>query len=160
MSRFTEFLQTRAQEEKAKVEANRPVREEWVKAVTELIAQMEVWLSEDDTAHVLAIARDFIEKHEEGLGFYHAPVLRVRHVAREVEIVPVVRIVVSAPADSLLPRTSRPQGRVDITDGATRYKMYRLVDGAESRWVVLEQRHPARLFDRDVFEDIMMDLLQ
>lgn len=160
MSRLAEFLQTWAQEERTKAEANKPIVEEWRSAVASIITQMEFWLREADPGHVLRIEPYGIEKHEERLGFYHVRGLLIRHVAREVKVVPIARIVMSAPADGLLLPTNRPEGRVDITDGATRYKMYRLLNGTESRWVVYEERHPLRTFDKQVFEDIMMDLLQ
>lgn len=158
MGSLTEFLKERAEKERSEHGDRKRVREDWVKAVNQLTDQMEKWLRQADQDQVLEIDVHGVEKREEGIGRYLVRALTVRLEAREVRVVPVARFVVAAPLHvTSLP--TPPQGRVDITDGESRYELYRLMDTSEGRWVITRPREGLRGFDREAFEAAVQDLL-
>jgi hypothetical protein len=157
MSRtLKEFLAEQAEKHHTEFTETKPRREEWVTEVNRLVDQMEGWLREADPDGILDIEPQTVEKREQGLGFYKAKALTMRFGGREVRIHPVARFVVAAPA-VVLP-LGRPAGRIDITNGESRYSLYRIEDGRERTWFI-HNNGPLKRFDRLTFESAVQDLL-
>jgi hypothetical protein len=152
---FQDFLKDKANE--INQDTRRKRRDEWLAAVNRLIAQLREWLKEADPDAFLAVVPFEIEKREEALGFYQAPGLSIRLGASEVKVVPVARNVVGTvgPGDK---GGMRGEGRVDITDGARKYMLYRTLQDGE-RWHVLDAHYEPAPLDKARFEAVLRDLL-
>lgn len=70
--------------------------------------------------------------NETRIGHYQLPVLSIRLGPREIQVKPISRDTIGT---YRLP--DRPHGRVDITNGVTTYRLYRLKDDQNGRWSVL-----------------------
>ena len=147
-----EFLQEKARQVRPEDRDKR--RKEWIESVRRLMAQFSEWLKEADTSGVLEILSSQVEYLEEGLGLYRVPKLRVVLGDSEVEILPVARNV-GGPNSPALPSG----GRVDITDGARKYILHRVVSNGEDQWNVLTVNRDYMVLDRNRFEAIMQELL-
>jgi hypothetical protein len=138
----------------------RQTREEWIAAVDKLLAQLRAWLADADTAKVLEVEPVVFVKREEGLGAYDIKGLAINFGERTVRVVPVGRTVLAHLGQYAEPGHENAEGRVDITDGAYKYFLYRkLNDAGEDQWLVQDERSPIRPFDREQFEAILQDLL-
>ena len=92
---FVEFLRQRADE--SGIRQRNLNRLEWLKALQEILAQIDEWLRAADTDNLLDIARYKVERVEDRLGVYDAPALKIRLGADDVDIVPVGRSVCNWP---------------------------------------------------------------
>lgn len=153
---FQEFLEKQSQQQHHK--ERREQREEWIAAVSRLIAQLRAWLDEADPARVLDVVPIDTEKAEPGLGLYRIPGLKIRLGEAAVQVVPVGRNAVGfvAPNGDV---GIRAEGRVDITDGVRRYILYRTLKDGEEDWYALDEHFQAAPLDRARLEGILQDLL-
>jgi len=152
---FREFLKEKAKE-KDHVE-RRQRREEWVAAISRLIAQFLTWLQEADPEGVLEIFPVDLEKAEQGLGPYQVPGLTIRLSEAVVQVIPVARNVVGY-VGTRGDHGVKAEGRIDMTDGARKYILYRtLADG--EHWYVLDERYQPTPLDRERFVAVLQDLL-
>lgn len=138
----------------------RQCREEWGAAVDRLLAQLRGWLTEADTAEFLDLEPLEFEKREQGLGSYRVKGLAIHFGERTVKVVPVGRDVLAHLGPYAAPGHEKAEGRVDVTNGAYKYFLYRKRnDAGEEQWLVQDERSGIRPLDRQQFETILQDLL-
>jgi hypothetical protein len=152
-SSLRDFLKEKAREQSQRERLVR--RQEWVNAVSRLIDQCEAWLLEADPERVLQIVRLEFDKVEAGLGNYTVPGLKVSLDETKITIMPVGRNVASHRDIAKV----RAAGRIDISDGARRYILYRNEQGDGDSWVVWDEQYRETQLDQARFEEIMKDLL-
>ena len=146
----------RAEQEKRR----RHWREEWVAAVDRLLAQLRAWLADAGTAELLDLQPLDFEKREQGLGAYHIQGLAINFGESTVKVVPVGRTVLAHLGPYAQPGHENAEGRVDITNGAYKYFLYRqLNDAGDEQWLVQDERSEIQPLDRERFEAILQDLL-
>ena len=139
--------------------ARRQIRDEWVAAVDRLLAQMRDWLM-DTTGDLLDLEPLEFEKREQGLGSYRIKGLAIHFGERTVKVLPVGRRVLFHLGPYAEAGHENAEGRVDITNGAYKYFLYRkLNDAAEEQWLVQDERSAIRPLDREQFEAILQALL-
>jgi hypothetical protein len=156
MTTFQDFLEKQAQRQGQKARAAR--RQEWIAAVDRLVGQLRMWLAESDPKHLLNVVQFEIERAEPDLGSYNISSLKIGLGDNAVEVTPVGRDavgIVGAHSDNGV----RAEGRVDITDGARKFILYRTLSGGEERWHALDERFHAEPFDKHRLECILQDLL-
>lgn len=158
MGTLTDFLNEQAEIQRRHGNETKQIKQDWVQAVNRLVDQMESWLRQADQSRILEIQVDGVERREERIGRYTARRLTVRLGAREVEIGPVARFIVAAPP-AVFHLPSKPQGRVDITDGGDRVSLYLIPDAPEGRWVMIDEAGGLKGFDQDAFETVMRKFL-
>jgi hypothetical protein len=135
-------------------------REEWIAAVDRLLAQLRAWLAEAGTADLLNLEPLEFEKREQGLGAYHIQGLAINFGETTVKVVPVGRNVLAHLGRYAEAGHEKAEGRVDITNGAYKYFLYRkLNDAGEEQWLVQDERSDIRPLDQERFEAILQDLL-
>jgi hypothetical protein len=135
-------------------------REEWIAAVDKLLAQLRIWLADADTAKILCLEPRDIEKREQGLGTYHLHGLTIHFGESTVEVVPVGRQVLAHLGPYAEPGHEKAEGRVDITNGAYKYYLYRkLTSDGKEQWLIQDERSGIRPLDQEQFEAILQELL-
>ena len=73
---------------------------------------------------------------------------------------PVGRTVLAHLGPYAQPGHENAEGRVDITNGAYKYFLYRqLNDAGDEQWLVQDERSEIQPLDRERFEAILQDLL-
>jgi hypothetical protein len=137
----------------------RQEREEWVAAVDRLVAQLRAWVTDGGTAELLDLEPLDFEKREQGLGAYHIGGLAFHFGERTVKVVPVGRNVVAHLGPSGEAGSAKAEGRVDMTNGAYKYFLYRQRTPVAEQWFVQDERSNLRPLDRERFEAILQDLL-
>jgi hypothetical protein len=159
MSRLAEFLRTERDRLKSQAEERKPRIVEWVGAVGCLVQRMKEWIRETDHEGILSVTENAVSLEEEGLPPTSVPALDVRFGKRHVQVVPRsynVAATLELP-DGGEPR--RAAGRVDVTDGTIRWVLYRIPDEHGERWF-WDAESGVKLLDRDVFEQMLLGLLQ
>jgi hypothetical protein len=135
-------------------------REEWIAAVDRLLAQLRAWLTDASTAELLSLEPLDFEKREQGLGAYHIQGLAINFGENTVKVVPVGRNVLAHLGPYAEPGHENAEGRVDITNGAYKYFLYRkLNDAGAEQWLVQDEHSEIRPLDRERFEAMLQDLL-
>jgi hypothetical protein len=105
---FLEQLRRQKQEAQLSTTNVAAIRDEWVRAVTELVKQVEAWLKDATVEGLAKYDRTTVDLVEERLGAYQAPGLRIQLPGSRVELTPRARFVAGAGA----------MGRVDMDCGA------------------------------------------
>jgi hypothetical protein len=135
-------------------------REEWMAAVDQLLAQLRKWLHEAGAADFLELEPLELDQREQGLGTYHIRGLAIHFGETTVKVLPAGRHVLAHLGPYAEPGHDKAEGRVDITNGADKYYLYRkLNDAGETQWLVQHERSAMRPLDREQFETILQDLL-
>ncbi len=135
-------------------------RDEWIAAVDRLLTQLHAWLADMGAAELLDLEPLEFEKREEGLGAYRIKGLAIHFGENTVKVTPVGRTVLAHLGSYAEPGHGNAEGRVDITNGAYKYYLYRkLNDVGEEQWLVQNERSDLRPLDRERFEAILQDLL-
>jgi hypothetical protein len=134
-------------------------REEWIAAVDRLLAQLRTWLTDAGTAELLDLEPLEFERREQGLGGYHIKGLAIHFGERTVTVVPVGRLVLAHLGRYAEAGHENAEGRVDITNGAYKYFLYRKLTDAGEQWLVQDERPDIRPLDREQFEAILQALL-
>jgi hypothetical protein len=138
----------------------RQAREQWIAAVDRLLAQLRGWIRETGTAELLDLEPLELEKREQGLGAYRINGLAIHFGESIVKVMPVGRHVLANLGPYADPGHERAEGRVDITNGAYKYILYRkLNDAGQEQWLVQNEESGIRPLDRERFEAILTDLL-
>ena len=138
----------------------RQCREEWIAAIDRLLAQLRAWLTDAGTAELLDLEPLEFEKREQGLGAYRIKGLAIHFGERTVKVVPVGRTVLAHLGKYAEPGHDNAEGRVDVTNGAYKYFLYRKRnDAGEEQWLVQDERSGIRPLDRAQFEAVLQDLL-
>lgn len=138
----------------------RQSRQEWIAAVDRLLTQLRAWLTETGTADLLDLEPLEFEKREQGLGSYCIKGLAIHFGESTVKVAPVGRDVLAHLGPYAEPGHEKAEGRVDITNGAYKYFLYRkLNDAGAEQWLVQDERDGIRPLDREQFEAILQALL-
>ncbi len=138
----------------------RQCREEWIAAVDRLLAQLRAWLTDAGTTDVLDLEPLEFEKREQGLGTYHIKGLAINFGERTVKVVPIGRNVLAHLGKYAEAGHENAEGRVDVTNGAYKYLLYRKLNNAgDGQWLVQDECSGIRPFDREQFEAILQALL-
>lgn len=167
---FREFLKAKAEE--YGVRDRHRLRDEWLAAVNQLLAQLQEWLQQADPEGLLDIIRYKVARTEQGLGTYDAPAMKIRFGPGEVDVVPMSRGLkppnfpaATGPRSSSStpgsPTFSPPSygGRVDLTDGYRKYNLYRNRSGLHDVWEVPDDGGGLNELTSGLFEQIVQDLL-
>jgi hypothetical protein len=161
MTTLAKFLKEQAEEQRRQAPQLEQKRREWVGAVGNLIEKMEEWLRQADSEKVLRVDRQEVKRREEGLGTYSLPALAIELGPRRVEVIPNGRNTVGKIAIGGEQREVPVQGWMEITDGATRFALYRVVSEKGDEWYQLTDfGRRAVPFDKTSFEGILLSLLQ
>lgn len=157
MSALKEFLQSEAQKRHQRHADIEKKRSDWINAVGELTNQLKTWVDESNKdAQVLQTSLETVELAEEELGTYHVQSLVISLDPRTVRVKPVARNVVGGFDEHGI--HIRADGRVDITNGARKYILYRI--GTDKLWkVVNPENYHVCNFGQAEFESILQRLL-
>jgi hypothetical protein len=135
-------------------------RDEWLASLNRLFAQIRNWIHEADTGSVLFLKTGYMPKREVGIGNYEVPYLWIELGPREVRIEPVARTVAGPTSLTGVIHVPRAYGRVDLTNGLSKYMLFRVEKEPEDRWNIIEQdSYQMRPFDRTSFEEAFQSLL-
>jgi hypothetical protein len=137
----------------------RQCREEWIAAIDRLLAQLRAWLTDAGTAELLDLEPLELEKREQGLGAYHIRGLAIHFGERTVKVLPVGRTVLAHLGPFAETGHENAEGRVDITNGAYKYYLFRKLTATSEQWLVQDEHTGIRPLDRGQFEAILQDLL-
>jgi hypothetical protein len=161
MSTLQEFLKKRAELAREAKPHKQEIQAEWRGALERLINQIVAWLTDSDKEKILEVREEWHFRREEGVGSYSVLGLVVALEAREVQIVPIARNAVGPLASTGTIRVGRSYGRVDMTNGAEKYTLYRTQVEPSDQWVIVhEDEFVPRPFDRNSFDAAMQSLLQ
>jgi hypothetical protein len=153
-----EFLQKnapRAEQERFR----RKLRDEWIAAVDHLLTQLRGWVADAVSAGLLDLEPLEFEKREQGLGAYHIQGLAINFGESTVKVVPVGRRVLAHLGPYAEAGHENAEGRVDITNGASKYFLFRKLTDTDQQWLIQDERSQIRPLDRERFEAILQDLL-
>jgi hypothetical protein len=157
VAKLAEFLQSEAEKRLNRAAETQTKRNEWCMAVGRLMTTLKQWVDESDKeSHVLESKLERVRLAEEELGTYEAQELLITLDPREVRVTPIARNVVGGvDAGGIYVRAD---GRVDITDGARKYILYRIA--ATDSWRVVDpDTYTVGEFNRAAFESILQSLL-
>src|SRR5207253_685342 len=117
--------------------------------------QLRAWLTDSVTAELLDLVPLDFEKREQGLGAYQIQGLAINFGESTVKVVPVGRSVLAHLGPYAEAGHENAEGRVDITNGAYKYFLYRKLTDAGEQWLVQDERSEIRPLDRERFEAIL-----
>ncbi len=161
MGSLREFLDEQAERLKTEPSKAAARRDEWVAAVGRLLAQIRDWIAEADPGHVLTVEERTVTIREEMIGSYEVPALTIILGIRSVRVEPIARNVMGPLEQTRAYRPIRVFGRVDLTNGLEKYKIYRGSKEPDSRWFITnEDGYESRPFDRDAFEATLQSLFE
>ena len=162
MGSLKEFLAEQAERLQSQESEAAKKRDEWLKAVDRLIQQIKSWLTEaDPEQQYLKIQDDPFPIREQGIGEYVARGLLIGLGPREIRVQPVARNVAGPLSVTGTIHVERAYGRVDLTDGLTKYMIFRVEREPEDRWSIIEQDSYRRQpLNQDSFEAAFQDLLE
>jgi len=133
-------------------------RREWIAAVDRLLAQIKDWLQEADPEQILMIQETSHQLRERMIGTYEVHGLSIGVGLREIRVTPVARYV-AGPMSST--GTIRAHGRVDLTNGFSKYMLFRTDPIADGIWIIIEQDgYRTQPFNRESFESACRNLLE
>ena len=157
---LTEFLREKAAEESAQRQKREEQIAEWRQAVERLLAKLQEWVRTADPDGLLEVKRNDFRINEEGLGKYQVPGLVITAFDRQMMVVPKARYTV---ATATLPQNAtqeRASGRVDLTDDARRFVLYRFRREKDDIWMIDDTTANPRLFDQAEFESALLSFLK
>ncbi len=153
---FKEWVEQKYEEAHSSDKAQR--RREWLQAYQALKDQILDWLREDGGDRIL-IESEWVRQNERALGAYNIEGFRVEIGDSSVHFVPVSRSVIARinpPGGG----EYRGAGRVDVTDGARKYHLYRTIQDEVDVWYVVdEDRHAVTPLTKKRLQEILMDLM-
>lgn len=161
---FREWVEQKDEEARRSEHFER--RAEWIRAYRRLRTQIEHWLREDGGG-LIEIDDEVVQRNERGLGIYNIDGFRIRVGDSYAHVVPISRNVIARirpPEGGELPG----EGLVDLTSGGTEYHLYRTIQDGRDVWYVVDERQylparrqpePDRPLTREVFQEILMDLM-
>jgi hypothetical protein len=161
MSTLQDFLAEQAEKLKDTQQEALQRRDEWVASVERLNELIRGWLRASDPNHILDVREEPHEIREQGIGFYTVPGLVIALGPRLVRVVPIARNVVGPLSDTGAVHVIRAYGRVDLTDGLSKYLMYRVEREPGDRWSIIEEdRYRLEPLDQRAFEAALQSLLE
>jgi hypothetical protein len=161
MSTLKDFLAEQAEKLKDTQQEAARRRDEWVASVNRLNEHIRGWLRSSDPEQILEVCEEPHEIREQGIGTYTAPGLVIALGARIVRVVPIARNVVGPLSETGAVHVIRAYGRVDLTDGLSKYLMYRVEKEPEDRWSIIEEdRYRLESLDQRAFEAALQGLLE
>jgi hypothetical protein len=156
-----EFLASQADRLRAEESKAAQRRDEWLASLDRLYTQINSWIREADTASVLIIRDGFLPKRELGIGEYDARCLWIEIGSRQVRIEPVARTVAGPTSLTGVIHVPRAYGRVDMTNGLSKFMLFRVEKEPEDRWNIIEQdSYHMRPFNQTSFEEALQSLLE
>ena len=125
---------------------NHKIKEDWVLALNELANQIKQWVSELGQVFTLSVQERIINKSEEHIGEYKAPMLVINTGHGNIEVRPVGRFAIGA------------IGRVDITNNkSTHMFLYSRKNG----WISMDNRKPlTRIAFIELFHKLLPNIKQ
>ncbi len=161
MKTLKEFLAERAEIERGRADEKRAMQQEWRESLHRLVRQVQEWLRDSDSEHLLEVEESYHEIREVDVGVYTAPGLVIRLEAREVRLIPIARKVAGPYLSNGLVHVKRAFGRADLVAGGKKYLLYRSQADPTDDWVIVEDDGFAvRRLDRRSFEEAMQSLLE
>jgi hypothetical protein len=161
MQTLKEFLSARAEIERGKADEKKALQSEWISAVRRLVQQVRDWLSDADQEQMLQIKEDYQEVREVELGVYAVPRLTIQLQAQEVRLTPVARMVVGPDLSNGIIHVKRAFGRVDLTSGDRKFRLFRTQKEPDDSWMIVEDdAFTMKKLSRESFEEAMQSLLQ
>ncbi len=156
MTTLKDFLGLEADKWNAEARKRETTRNEWLDAVRRLLDQIQQWLKEADSRGVLEKIPTTVEIGELELGYYQAPSLTIRLGGREVRIEPVAYRALGP-----LRASEKAEGMLRVTDGASRYDLYRYVRPNGEEWLTVDDKdYSATPFSRARFEEMLVRLFK
>jgi hypothetical protein len=170
MGTLTAFLHDEAKRLRAEAPAREAKTQDWVRAVTALLEQLQAWAREADTDGIIELNMKewWVPYKEEGIGVYKLPRLHLKLDTRSVWVMGKARNVADRIQPPGHPAPRQADGLVILTDsasddraGAAKYYLYRLAEPDGDRWFL---RHPLQQevtpLDRERFEAVLVGLLK
>lgn len=155
---FKEWLVEQAVQE-GSIAERRKLIEQWTDSVANLFAKIIAWLDEDDTRKVLTVQAGKIQRREEELGVYDVATMRISLSAKAVDLIPLAKNVVAG-MGKRGELGFRAEGRVDMTNGAEKYMLYRVVTSEGEKWVLVDDdKYSVKDLTKETFEAALQDLL-
>jgi hypothetical protein len=156
-----EFLKERADQLQASYSEKVKIQKEWVQAVDKLLDLLEQWLNDADSEKILQVHREDVQRRESGVGIYSVASLHIWLEAQEVRIIPVARNAVGPVLSAGAIHTGNSFGRVDLTNGVSKFLMFRVAVDPVDRWVIVdEDAYVPRELNRQSFDLAVQNLLQ
>jgi hypothetical protein len=153
---FKEWVEQKDEEARSSEKVRR--RQEWLQAYQSLKNRIREWLGEDGGDRI-RFESEWIRQNERALGSYNIEGFRVEIGDSSVHFVPVSRNVIARinPPEG---GEFRGAGRVDVTDGARKYHLYRTIQDQGDVWYVVdEDRRRATPLSKKRLQEILMDLM-
>lgn len=119
---------------------NQKIIEEWIAALNSLMSQVKQWVSSFPQKNSFSAVDLMVNKSEEPVGEYQAPMLILTTNQTPIEIRPVGRFAIGA------------IGRVDITNHR---RYFTLLYSRSKGWLLLDQRKP---LTEELFKQILDEL--
>ena len=95
------------------------------------------------------------------MGVYLVPSLQIRLEAQEVRVDPIARNALGPVWLEGAIHTGKSFGRVDLTNGAEKYLIFRVAVDPEDRWAIVDKdAYVPRELNRQSFDLAMQNLLQ
>jgi hypothetical protein len=159
-TKFTEFLRQQATKRDESHEKREAIVAEWADALQRLYGTVRGWLSVSDPDGILMLKERLWQVSEEGLGNYRVPRLDIDGLGRSVWLVPKARYTVATahPPQSLAPQ--RASGRVDLSNDARRFVLYRFTTDSGDQWFIEDQKNPPQPLTQEAFEAALMSYLR
>ncbi len=118
---------------------NQKIKENWISALNDLAGCVESWFLQEDKD--INISRAYIDKEEDYIGQYTAPVLYFTSNKACAELRPAGRFAFGS------------IGRVDLTDGK---RFYAFLYSRNKGWIFMDNRKP---LTKELFFEILEKLL-
>ncbi len=161
MSTLQEFLKQRAEHLSASFPEKVKIQNDWIQAVDRLLNQIKQWLKDADPQAILDVFEESVDRRESGVGVYQVHSLRIRLEAQEVRVIPIARNVLGPVSSSGTIHKGRSFGRVDMTNGVSKFLLFRTDVEPSDRWIIVdEDAYVPRDLDRGTFDAAMQSLLQ
>ena len=156
MPAFEVWLREKA--ESARKSDREQRRMDWVNSYAKLLNTIKNWLGE--YAEYFQTESSVVDQAEQGIGAYRLDDLRIRVGDSSVRILPLGRNVIGR-IDPGTGTSQRSSGAVDIMDevGGRKYTLYRIIQDGQDVWYVVDERGSVTGFNKERFQEILMDLM-
>lgn len=118
---------------------NQKIKENWIEALNDLAGCVESWFLQEDKG--IGVSKTYVDKEEEYIGHYTAPVLTFTRNKVYAELRPAGRFAFGS------------VGRVDLTNGV---RFYPLLYSRNKGWISMDSR---QLLTKELFFELLEKLL-
>jgi hypothetical protein len=155
MPAFQEWLREKA--EAARKSDREQRRMDWVNAYANLLNTIIKWIGE--YPEYFETESSTVDQAEQGIGAYKLNDLRIRVGDSSVRILPIGRNVIWRLDFGTA--SQRAAGGVDIMDEVVgrKYTLYRIIRDGQDVWYVVDERGSFTPFNKERFQEILMDLM-